>query len=288
MKRELAILLCVLFLTASAAADQKAIKLSGGLSSFFGGDYNRATQGFFELGRDVFGSAQGEFGRIGWGLDFSAEFLIAIRPSICFGIGLGLTRAETPESRALFTDPDDPLRSNDHMVWGVVQAVPLTANIHWTLPVRSGLNLDVFGGPGLYYAQFKFRDDEYDIRGVETFRGQNAYSSSQIVLGIQGGVALEATIWKPVSLLAEIVGRVGSMSGFRGDVKNTYTYTDGTNYSGTDENCTLWISSIAGPTARHTTFVLDQQEPHEPYSGGSLARISLSAVTARVGLKIGL
>lgn len=287
MKKESVILLCVLLLASSAAAGQKAIKLSGGLSSFFGGDYNRATQGFFDQVRNVYGSAQGEFGRIGSGLDFSGEFLFPIRPSLSLGVGLGLTRAETSKSQVVFTDPADPAQRHSNTPWGAVQAVPLTANVHWTLPILSGLDLDVFGGAGFYFAKFQYKE-EYDVVGFENVVGGIEYSASQIVLGIQGGVALEATIWKTISLVAEIVGRVGSMSGLRGEWSYHDTYADGTTHSETLSNYGLWIASIAGRTASHEIFVFDPREPGPPFSDASPALISLSAITARVGFKIGL
>ena len=287
MKKKLLILMYVVLLASSAAAAQKAIKLSGGLSSFIGGDYNRATQGFFDHLRDVYGSAQGEFGRIGSGLDISGEFIMPIRPSLSLGIGLGLNRAETTESQAVFINPADPSQRNSNTPWGAVQAVPLTANIHWTLPILSSLSLNVFGGPGFYFAKFQYKE-EYDVAGSENVVGGIEYSGSQIVLGIQGGIALEATIWKTVSLVAEIVGRAGSMSGFRGDWSYHDTFADGTAYSESLANYAVWIGSLAGPTAQHNIFVFDPRQPGSPFTGVSEAHISLTAITARVGLKIGL
>jgi hypothetical protein len=215
MKKAILVAVLCLSLTVGAFALDYSVRVSGGVSLLFGGDYNAAVKGENDYFNAVpLAVVNTQFSKLNLGLDFGAEFILQFTDSMGVGLGAGYVRASS----------DSTLAAHYGMI-GVstnfkptVSVIPVTLSFHYFLPLSSSLKLHFFAGPGLYITSTTFDETMVGTLGpVEEVNMTFALTGdSKVVFGGQGGVGLELGLSRNVALLLDVAGRYLNISSVSG------------------------------------------------------------------------
>ena len=264
------------------------LKLSGGMGTFDGGDFNTAIDGINTKLSDL--SALSGFAtvssmdRLKWGTDLSIEAIMDVTPFLAASIGIGYIRRDLDTIGEI--DVMD-IGSASLILKPTFTAVPIELNLHYTVPIFSGLNV-VFKGGGSYYmgkTDFSYREEE-TLAGALTAWDYSTGTGSAASLGLQGGIGLEYRVSEGIGLFLEATGRYVNLKDWDFDgryensvgtarsIKGTWYYAEG--YDETTEDY-------------YGTILIENQTP----SGWFLrnvrkAEIDFSGLSFRAGIKIRL
>ena len=274
MKRYAVFLSLVLLVTLVSFGGDFSFKLSGGGAYLMGGDFNKAQTGLRDYVNSIRQSTDAftdNLEKLSWGGQFEAEFLYEFRPGFSVGLSAGyMMAAVTSEFQR---------NAYRWMLKPSVSAIPVLANLHWTMPLGAKLNVHLTAGAGPLITNI-----DMDYR--EVFSATREYSGTwepkgKVVFGAQAGAGLEMALTKGVFLTLDVKGRyaqtgtlTGPWSGIyygsprSGEAATLYSY----DLDGTYALIGLWETKPAG------THV---QNAHE-------ASISLSGMTGLVGVRIAL
>jgi hypothetical protein len=282
---------CPLFLMITAISSYSQInekkvdlKISGGLSYLTVGDWNTSNQGWLNSGKDLSdftgGSISGEYKTLHWGLEVAGDFLFDLSSQLAASLGIGyIWINEGRDSSKIMATNDSITSINTHET--KISAVPLTAGIHYFMPVSSEAKVSLSAGVGYYFAKFF---DDYrleDDTGYWFTRNPDTKSNG---LGFHGGIGFEYSISQNLAIVVEGYGRYAKIGGFEGTefVANSQNWSDsreGILYYYEVDRETGWYPVVQlGETAPSGDNVRDVRE----------AKVDFSGFTVRIGLKFKL
>lgn len=282
MKKALMGILLCLSLSVWGFSSGLSLRLGGGLSYLTGGDLNSALQSQNEYYQAQFTSVSGEFQKLSLGLDFDAELVWNLSPSLGLGVGAGFLRA----SRESGVSPSLGLIGLTKTIGPSVSVIPVTLNAHYWLALGPRLNLHVSAGPGLYVSFFRYRE-QYDLPILIIDTDLSYSPKPAVTFGFQGLVGLEMAVGDSFWLTLDVVGRFASVTGLNGDWTETgHSFGSPFTTSGVGS---LWSyeDKVDG-----STYIFTQVSSRPP-SGSNLnnirnASVGLSGVGARIGLRLRL
>jgi len=261
-----------------------SLKLSGGIHFATLGDLAKGIDGQQAYLKDEYGDITGSYEAPRLGLGFGAEFLFQFAPRFAAGLGVGyLTHAKDSQVSypISFIDTKEKIGPK-------LSVIPITANLHYLLPFGRKLKLDLNAGAGYYLAtmNYEYRMD-LSLLGYEGY-DTYTFKSNRGTLGFQGGLGLEFAFGRRIALCLDIIGRLVSFDGFKGDWTEKgggdfWEYDD----AGTDHEMWYYVWTYGGKPYDLVVF-----QTEKPF--GSLvsdvrsAKVDLTGVTATLSLKISL
>jgi opacity protein-like surface antigen len=204
----------------AAAQSRTGFRLGGGLGYFGGGDLNTGIQGMSDLYSTLYQAigvnVQNGYKPVHLGMDLNGEFFFHLSPEFAIGFGVGYLSMAKDSSLDLSLGTESV-----SIGWKPkIQAIPLTLNLHYYIPVGGRVKLVVSAGAGFYMAKIDFTqnaDSDTDV-----------YKMSANGFGAHGGLGMEVGLSSNVSLVIDLLGRLASISGFTGD----HTWSGGTEAGG--------------------------------------------------------
>jgi len=213
MKRPIIFAVIVALIASLGSAQTKfSFQLGGGMNYSSGGDLARGLRGQSDYLADEY-QVSGRYDVPLWGFNFSGEFLYHLNSRFALGLGIGYFE-QMKESQISYTYGFVDVIEKVSPKYAVI---PITANVHYYLPLGQSLRLDLSAGAGYYLARmnYEYRQDlsllGYNGNDVYTFQ------ASKGGLGLQGGVGLELILSPRLALALNVLGRYASISGFSGD-----------------------------------------------------------------------
>jgi len=285
-------LFCLSFLSVPAAAQdfnpKFHLKLSGGMGTFHGGDFNTAIDGVNRKLSDLsalFDSATiRSLERLKWGPDFSIEAIMDITPVLAASIGIGHLRRNVDTVGALEVTG---IGSSSLALKPTFTAIPIELNVHYAIPFAPSFNV-TFKAGGSYFlgkAEFSIREEE-KLEEMLVAWDYSKGTGSAASLGLQGGIGLEYRLSEGIGLFLEATGRYAKLKNWDFDgryedslgtsqaLKGTWYYADVY-----DESTEDYYSSI----------LIEQENPSGWYLRNvRKAEINYSGLCFKVGVKIRL
>jgi hypothetical protein len=261
-----------------------SVKLGGGGSYATLGDLARGIDGQMAyLGND-YPDLNGSFETPLFGPGFAGEVLFRFAGRFSAGLGVGSIR-HARESQVEYTISFIEAKER---IFPKLSVVPITAGLHYALPLGRAIKLDFTAGAGYYLASldYEYRMDlsllgftGYDIY---TFKGRSGG------LGFHGGIGLELALGRRLALCLDVLGRAASIDGFEGDWLEQgggdfWEYDD----SGSGHRAWFYVWEFGGQKYDQIVFQADQPSG-SLVSGVRSAKIDLTGFTAALSLKIGL
>jgi len=262
-------------------AQSFVLKLYGGLSYADGGDLAKGIKGGADyLAADF--NISGDFKAPTLGQNFGGEFIYYIGPRLGIGLGAGYFRHGQESSVSYSANALTVRETLKPRFW----VVPITANLHWLLPLSSKIRLDLTAGAGYYLAFLNWEDRmDMDILG---FSGYFDYTFESVrgALGFQGGVGLEVKIARQLALVWTVLGRYASLSDWKGD----WTDKGGGDLWSYEENGsehTAWYYDLKYGGTTYPQILFNTDKPTGAnYSNVRAAKLSLTGFTTTLGIKL--
>jgi len=280
--RKRAALLCGTFLllaTAGAWAGV-SVKLTGGLNYLLDGDYSRSLRGAYDALRDAAGDLEGSFRPFRLDLCGGLEVLIPVANNLEIGIGAGY-ESMSLENRFryfwLFVTLEDAFDSK-------LSVIPITLNLHTSIPLADRLGLDLFGGAGYYLVDFRHRQS----LGTDFFAYADSreFSVRKGTLGFQGGAALEWALGPGLALVLQADGRLLRLRELTGDLADTTNWFLGQSVDRTPE-AKFWAYDLIVGTQAYPAGTFSADEPAEPsFFNVRAAGLDLSGFGISAGLRL--
>lgn len=282
-------ILCV-FLLASAGNAQDflkrfSLKISGGLGSTSGGDFNALPDGMNALAADLvpfFGLTKtGELENPKWGLDFEGELLFSLSENFGVGLGVGYLRRTKETSLELALEP---LMRAAITLEPELSLIPVSLSGYYFFPIGSRMNAFLKAGIGYYFAKasLKFREEYESFLGVDGWE-EDEGEGRDSGFGFHGGLGLEYSPTATVSLFAEGMIRYLSITDWEFEVSTTYD-------SGVIKGSgTVWyIEEFIEATGKYYPGLqISEQKPTGPgYRNVEAAGVDFSGFSFRVGIRI--
>lgn len=275
----------MLFAAASLGFAQKfSIKLTGGLNYAGGGDFSSGLQGQMDYLKAEY-NVTGAYRFPNLGINASGEFIFHFTPNIGLGLGVGYFQ-HVKEGKVAY---DFSFVKVEEMIKPKTSVIPITANIHYLLPVSSKINLDFSAGGGAYFTtlNWDYRSD-VDIIGLKSY-DQSTFKSTKTGFGLQAGVGLEYALSAKIAIGLNIVGRCAQVSGFKGAWTDSgggdlWSYSD----SGSDRLPWYYDWKLPGGHSYPQIVFQEDQPAGSTVANARLAKLILSGFSVTIGLKIDL
>ncbi len=287
MKKTLALIGLVLSLASAGPAIDLSLKLTGGAAFITGGDYNAGIKGanayLAAFGRDV----AGEFSRLDLGMDFGAEVVLGLTDRLGVGIGVGYMRfSRSREEVAYDWDILGLTFHNTDFLAPSVTAVPLTLNVHYSLPLGR-IRVGVFGGVGYYLSKMRVESGfESDFFGTSS---DVVFESAKVGgrFGFQGGLGVEVPMGGNFSFVVDLVGRVAGLKDIQGDYTRSGTFLGiPFSFSGNDAYYYTEQQRFQGVFYQMNDWITDADAPSSPaYRNVRHGTFGLSGISGQAGIK---
>jgi len=198
MKRSLpvSVVLVILCLAAAAQAETQKrglhLKLSGGIGSFTGGDFNTFfgdTIPFYESVLSAYGfTRQGEYQELKKAWNASGEILVDLSRVFSAGVAIEYHQADN-QSAFSWSHPEYNSLSVD--IAPSLNVVPIKLNAYVTVPLTPALRASVNGGLGIYTARatFDYLEDSRIPEDEGMFKSEIRANGTGY--GLHGGLGLE-------------------------------------------------------------------------------------------------
>lgn len=300
MKKAFTIIAAVILLAPMALAEF-SLKIGGGFTTIPGGDYNKGMKGFVDYSRaystDWSGTYDGNLsGLSSIGMNFFVEGTYNFTPNIGVGLGAGYFQTQAKED-SFFNDGvlfvlwwAERTVSNS----ATLSVIPITLNVHYTLPLSSTFNLDVFAGPGLYLTNFTFEDEtDFDawllgIFHTDDYHATTDYKASKTAFGFQGGLGLEFNVSPSIAIFLNGLFRVLTVSDIKGDWD--YVFDDNlasATATASESDFYLWYYELYYNGTDYPHLMLSDTAPSGAgISSARHAKFSLTGVCVAAGIKI--
>ena len=278
--KKILFVLVLLCLSTSLAFPGISLKLTGGMTYFLDNDYIRGFQGLYNLYLDSYPGVTGKFKPPRLGLDFGGEIAIPIREDLAVGFGVAYLRC-TRESE--FGYQWNSFSSQDSLKYAI-RMIPLTVNIHYSVPAGPRLKADWFVGAGFY--MMKFDPDWSVATNFFSYHSEQTFHADKSNLGIQGGLGLEFEVSSQIALVFEASGRYIRFSDLRGDLTEK-TSTLNASWENKTSNAYFWFYGRNENNAPYAQVGFSETKPSEnEYSSIRKGSLDLSGIAAAIGLKI--
>ena len=278
--RRTAIGLAALFLAAAANASAGvSIKLNGGLGFLAQGDYGRALRGSYDRLVDSYGDVDGTFRPFRDEWRGGLEACVPLGAGFELGIGAAYERLKA-ENRFRyawsFVALEDAIDSR-------LTVVPVTLSLHYRVSAGKGLFLDVFGGPGYYFADF----EHVQSLGTDFFSYGDAkeFSARTGAFGFQGGVCFGYALSRGIEIYLQADGRSARVRELKGDLAVRTSWFLGDSADRTEE-AYFWFYESSSGTNPYPLGVFAGAKPADSSLGEvRAAGLDLSGFGISVGLR---
>lgn len=279
--------LTFILIAASMVYPQKvSFKLAGGLAWINGDDYNKGIAGENQYIKDTALSMSGAYGELKSGLEFQAEIINYLNPSLGIGFGGGYFRTSTESKVASHGLLVDVPFDNESTYKSRVSVIPFFLNFHYLLRLAPKWKLDLFAGPAFNIVQFNFENPS----ATPTFSTTEtvAFTGSIAALGLQGGVGLNFEITPNIALVADGYFRYGKVSNIKGNWSDIVSSPSGTTIKSNSEYY-LWYYDYAQSSSYSLIGFYDTNGPAgSSVSGARKADINLSGFIVIGGIKLSI
>jgi hypothetical protein len=279
-KIEILTLVLILILTAGAASAAVSIKVTGGMTYFSGNDYNKGIQGIYDYCNDNFNDVVGKYKSLHMGMGLGAEFVVSLDPHFGLGLGAGFFRASRQNEIGL-----EWLNISVKQAYKPsLRVIPLTLNLHYYVPLRRALRLDVFAGAGYYMTHFDhdstLETDFFSYEQTQEFR------SKAKPFGFQGGMGLELRLSSHFAFVVQAEGRYVRITSLKGDLAEDESWFLGKRHN-EEKDAYLWYleRNDSGHIYSLVSFAKNQPSSAE-VTNVRKGELNLSGVTGTAGLKI--
>ena len=197
-----------------------------------------------------------------------------------------------------------------------LRAIPLNFTLYYCFPFSTEGRAFIGLGAGYYFGKLNYREDyqyDFDYKDDNVLSGSllsfvDRYETSGVYaeeararsLGLHGKAGLCYRVYKNFHFVVEIMGRWASLENWEGNKRDAFDWDHTWGFWGanrengsSDEEHSgkLWMvkfrSDVTGKS--YPRFVFSEEEPlFSSYSEGKPARIDLSGISLRVGIRIGL
>ncbi|MDD8026657.1 MAG: hypothetical protein PHI34_09080 [Acidobacteriota bacterium] len=283
MKKLLSIGAAVGLMAAAAFSQTLSLNLRGGVGFATGGDVADGLRGIMDYYSAEYSSLTGKHAFPGLGLAAGGELLIHLSPRLALGLGSGYER-HGRESIVTYEFDEADISETLHPV---VRAIPVIASLHFSVPLKSKLKLDIHAGGGVYFATLDWTSI-YDV-SILGYSGTDEFSfqSSRMGFGAQAGLTLEWPISSRLAVCLDVTGRWARVSGLEGDWTETGS-GDLWNFSENGKSTLYYYDwTYGGATYPQIAIQADLPEG-SAISEARKARLDLTGLTATIGLKIRL
>lgn len=138
--------------------------------------------------------------RVHWGMDASAEMVYRLSKNHGISVGTGFLWINRWTGDGIYMRADLVLSGYKTRI----QAVPLTLNFHYTIPLGQKLRLNTSAGPGLYFGRFSLKSDVIWPDGAHKMEKKTHGAA----LGGQAAMGLEMDLGNHLALIVEMNGRL--------------------------------------------------------------------------------
>lgn len=262
-----------------------SLKISGGLGSTSGGDFNAFPDGMNSLAADLVPllglTKTGELENPNWGLDFEGEVLFSLSENFGVGIGAGYQERSKETSLRLALEP---LMSATLSWEPEYSLIPITLSGYYFFPIGSKMNAFLKAGIGYYFAKvdLKLREEYASFMGLEGWN-EDEFEAKDSGFGFHGSLGLEYHLTETIFLFAEGTGRYLKITDWEFEGKSAFT-------SGVImASGTLWyIEEFFVPTGKYyPSLQISEQKPTGSlYRNVDAAEIDLSGFSFRIGIRI--
>ncbi|MCX6580099.1 MAG: hypothetical protein NT166_07935 [Candidatus Aminicenantes bacterium] len=135
-----------------------------------------------------------------WGMDASAEMVYRLSKNHGISVGTGFLWINRWTGDGIYMRADLVLSGYKTRI----QAVPLTLNFHYTIPLGQKLRLNTSAGPGLYFGRFSLKSDAIWPDGPHKM----VKKTHGAALGGQAAMGLEMDLGRHLALIVEMNGRL--------------------------------------------------------------------------------
>jgi len=264
------------------------LKLSGGMGTLDGGDFNTGIDGINTKLIDL--SALSGFATVSsmdhlkWGADLSIEAIMDITPFLAASIGIGYIRRDLDTTGEIEVMD---IGTAALILKPTFSAVPIELNLYYTVPLFSSLNV-FFKAGGSYYlgkADFSYREEE-TLVGAPTVWEYSKGTGNAASLGLQGGIGLEYGISERIGLFLEAAGRYANFKNWDYDGKYENSVGTSQSFKGT------WYYAEAYDETTddyYASILLENETPSGWYLRNvRKAEVDFSGLSFRAGIKIRL
>jgi hypothetical protein len=283
MKKFLVALLVLAGSMTAGFSEQVAIKVTGGLVSIKGGDYNDGLAGLNALLRATSIGSTGAYQPLDHGLQGQVEIVNAINSHLAVGLGGGYFRV-SGEGRVSVQGLAPSGTSLESRLSGRVSVIPLFLNLHYLTRLVAGLSLDAYAGPVFYVVQFNF--DDARTFSLDALEDTITFAASQTAWGGQAGLGLAYKLVGGLSLVADGCYRFGTVSDLQGNWADLGTSAPGP-VNESSALTYLWFYKLAQGSAYDQLAFADSAPAGPGVSGVRRARIDLSGLALSTGFKFG-
>jgi hypothetical protein len=135
-----------------------------------------------------------------WGMDVSAEMVYRLKKNLGISVGTGFLCLNRQTGDSIYLRSDLVLSGYKTRI----QAVPLTLNFHYTIPLGQKFRLNTSAGPGLYFGRFSLKYDALWPDGNHKL----VKRTHGAALGGQAAMGLEMDLGRHLALIMEMNGRL--------------------------------------------------------------------------------
>ncbi|MCU0286201.1 MAG: outer membrane beta-barrel protein [Acidobacteria bacterium] len=204
------LLLCSPFLLPGAVNHKWEIKLNAGTTY---SDLNRFNNTMENLGWNMRG---GRWDDVHWGIDASVEIEYRLNKKYGISVGAGFFQFKQNTNGGISFGADYEIFKFDTRI----QAVPITLNFLYTIPMGEKFRFKFSAGPGLYLSRLSIKNYLSLIDGLHL----GEIKTHGPAMGGQAAIGLEMDLGSRFALTLEMNGR---MARFNDVMKNVETWIDG-------------------------------------------------------------
>ncbi len=281
MKRFLATLLVLAATATTGFPEQVAVKLTGGLVSVDGSDYNAGLAGLNALLRASSTGFSGSYQPLDHGLQAQIEIINLINPHLAVGLGGGYFRV-TKEGSVSVQGLAPTSTSLQSTINARLSVIPFFLNLHYLTRIAGGLSLDVYAGPVFYIVQLNYTDSR--TFSLNSLQDTITFGASQTAWGGQGGIGLGYKLVGGLSLVADARYRFGTVTDLQGNWADLGMSTLGP-VNQSSSVAYMWFEQLT-QGATYDQFAFADAAPSGPgLSGVRRAEIDLSGLSFSAGFK---
>ena len=281
-----------LILSAADAAfgqtGQVNFKLSAGLATIQGGDYNTGVTGLNATLRDTGLTPSGNFGKLRSGQDYQFEIINFWGPHFGVGIGGGYYLVDDTSTVTLHGFSAEVPYTLQSTRTPKVSTIPFFLNVHYRLALTSRLGLDAYAGGLFQVVQFSVA--RHDTSTLDALDLTETFKASGVSLGAQAGLGISVRLFKSLSVALDGVYRAAKISNLKGNWFLTQTTTSGGTETSSNSSYYLWAYDLTtgGATYPQTGFFDATGPSGAEVTAPRKAKIDLSGFCAFVSLRVGI
>lgn len=283
MKRIMSLVIVCLCFSAVGFASGFCLRIGGGATYILGGDYANVVQGRNDFYASLAGATESsQLSPMHVAANIDLELAYEASDYVGLGIGFGYIHA-TNDSKVAATFPANQIIS---VFTPLATCTYLAPNLHLSVPLNEVVRLHLSGGPGLYWASFKY-DNGFSSTVPDIQETLSFDSTRMSAVGFQATLGVELRMTDSVSACLDAVGRSVVFEGPSGPF-NLSGEAGGVPV-GSQSNGTFWYHETLSNGVYYPDWTLSPDMPTgSDVRNARKFRLSLGGIGIRASLKINL